>query len=82
MADREKRSGTAEATARSSESAAASKEKAPSPRKTVGQMRLESLTFKKYPGQQQVDPLRVDHSVSVTTLTAKNEVLQRSGHTW
>jgi hypothetical protein len=55
MTEREKRAGTAEATARSSEeSTASSKEKSPSPRKSLGQMRMDSMTFKKYPGQQQV----------------------------
>ena len=45
---------------RSSEAATSSKEKT-SPRKTVSQVRLESMAYKKYPGQQQVDlSVRVD----------------------
>ena len=56
MAERQKRAGTAEATARSTaEADAASTKEKSSPRKTVGQMSLMSMTFKKYPGQQQVD---------------------------
>ena len=64
MAEREKRAGTAEATARSSEGlpeAVASSKETASPRKTLCQSRLESLTYKKYPGQQQVDlSVRID----------------------
>ena len=59
MTDREKRAATASATSKSLEAATAGavveREPSSSPRKTVGQMRMDSLTYRKYPGQQQVD---------------------------